>query len=430
MISLYQGVMSRSDGLLDILLSRRLAKGKEHTGRVGERKGLASRPRPAGPLCWIHAASVGEAQSALILINSLLQKTKNLHILVTSGTLTSAAMLEKNLPARTFHQFYPLDHPAWTGAFLAHWHPDFVLWMESELWPNMLSQIAETNIPCLLVNARLSPVSFRNWSLFRGLASTVLKAFAGVLCQTESDATSFKKLGAHNVVVTDNLKYSAKPLSYNEDDLKALRARIGSRPCWVFASSHKGEETLALRVHEMLRAAQPELLTIIVPRHPERRDQIKQQLSDSRLEIVFRGESRILPDENTEIYIADTLSELGLFYRSAPIAFIGRTMSDDGGGGHNPIEAAQLGCAVLHGPHVQNLQDIFDDMDSSGSAILCANEGSIASALIDLFSKRHFLNEKQEAALNFAKGKERVIERVMPHIQDILMTLPALEMAR
>lgn len=427
MLSLYQSVMGKSTSLLDGLLARRVRAGKEDETRLDERRGMASMVRPEGPLCWVHAASVGEAQSALILINQILRQTRNMNVLVTTGTLSSARIMQGALPDRAFHQLYPLDHPEWTARFLEHWQPDLVLWMESELWPNMLMQLAERNVPSFLMNARLSPVSYRNWSLLRGSIRRILNSFTMILCQTETDQRYFKKLGADRTEVSGNIKYSAKPLSCDEADLKSVLAAIGTRPSWVFASTHKGEEALATRVHDILHAKLPELLTIIVPRHPERRAEIENTLQASGLGYQMRGEEKVLPSDDADIYIADTFGELGLFYRACPVACIGRSYSDDGGGGHNPIEAAQLGCAVLHGPNVQNLQDVFDEMDGSGAALLCADEGHLAGAILELLSAPETLEKKQRAALDFARAKERVIDRVMPHIQAVLEHIPSLE---
>lgn len=400
-----------------------MGKGKEDPARLGERKGIASLDRPDGRMCWIHAASVGEAQSALILINSLRRQYPDISILVTTGTVTSARLMETSLPEGAFHQFYPLDHPAWTRRFLEHWKPDFALWMESELWPNMLGQIKAAGIPCLLVNARLSPRSFRLWRMSGKTARSLLDTFQAILCQTQTDFLHFQELGAAQAVVTDNLKYSARPLPCDEAALLAFRAAAGLRPLWVFASTHKGEEELAARVHEILAPKLPDLLTIIVPRHPARRDAIRKALSLHGLSVMFRGEDKQLPHIDTDIYVADTLGELGLFYRAAPVAMVGRSFSEDGGGGHNPLEPAQLGCAVLHGPRVQNLQDIYDDMDGAGAAILCKDEGTLVSSLLELLTSAETLERRKHAALLFARSKENVIERVMPFIDTLVQQI-------
>lgn len=292
--------------------------------------------------------------------------------------------------------------------------------MESELWPNMILEIKKRDIPAILVNARLSPKSFQGWSLFPKTARCLLETFALILCQTPQDQDFFKKLGAANTFVTDNLKYSAQPLPCTKENLETLNAATFNRPLWVYASTHKGEETLAARIHEKLKRQFPDLLTIIIPRHPRRREEIAKDLAPFSLEIKWRSDEKKLPENTTQIYIADTFGELGLFYRATPIACIGRSFSDDGGGGHNPIEAAQLGCAVLHGPNVQNLQDIFDEMDSADAATALGNEEELTETLRTLFSNKELLHEHQKKALDFARAKEGTLERVLKQINPML----------
>ena len=342
LLQFYRWLTDRLEKPLQKLVQNRIKQGKEDASRVDERYGHPGKARPKGKLIWLHAASVGEAQSALILIDTLLGRLNDVHILVTSGTKTSASLMEKKLPDRAFHQYYPLDHPAWVQRFLEHWKPNLVFWMESELWPNMLLNIHCRNIPAILVNARLSNTSFRRWNFFKNGAADILQTFSLILTQTARDSVRFQELGAGSVVVTDNLKYSARPLPCPEDAFKPLSAAIGARKTWLFASTHAGEEAMACRLHQILKNAYPDLLTIIAPRHPERGTDVDDLCKAQGLKTILRGQDHALPDAETDIYIANTLGELGLFYRLVPIACIGRSFSDDGGGGHNPVEAAQL----------------------------------------------------------------------------------------
>lgn len=420
MLHFYQRVIRKSEGFLEKLLQKRVAKGKEDPARLGERQGVASFERPEGPLLWLHAASVGEAQSALILIRALLKLYPKIHILVTTGTLTSAERMEDSLPERAFHQFVPLDHPDWVKQFLDHWRPDLVLWMESELWPSMLLDIKARGIAMVLINARLSNRSYRRWRLFRSSAYELLEAFHLVLAQTPLDAKRFKKLGARNIIVSDNIKYSASALPYDEDDLIALKTAIMNRPFCVYASTHEGEEEMVIRIQNILEASNPEMLSIIVPRHPSRGQAIFELAQAHRMQSVLRGADKALPDEDTQIYIADTMGELGLFYRLAEIVYIGRSLSKDGGGGHNPIEAAQLQCAILHGPYTQNLKEIYDDMEAHFASKRAQNEQQLAQAI-------HFLLEDPQArrllvqnALNFSNAKSHVIDRVLDGLKPLI----------
>ena len=320
MLDVYRFATNHLAPALDLLLASRLKKGKEDPARLDERKGQTALLRPAGPLVYLHAASVGESQAAMILIHRLLAAYPALTILVTSGTITSAATLAKNLPPRALHQFAPLDRLEWVRRFLNHWRPDAVLWMESELWPNMLGEIKSRSIPAALINARLSDKSYKRWRLFKSSAADVLSAFSTVLAQTQKDALRFKALGVDNVIVTDNIKYSAHPLPADDAQLHTLQTSLGDRPLWLYASTHEGEELLAARVHARLKTTIPDLLTIIVPRHPSRRESILKTLSAYDLKLQMRTDAKITPASTTDLYIADTLGELGLFYRLAPVA--------------------------------------------------------------------------------------------------------------
>ena len=420
---LYKSLTKISEPLFNYLLKARLKKGKEHAERFTERKGVASYARPQGQLVWFHAASVGESQSALILINEIKRDYPGLHILVTTGTLTSSELMKKNLPEGVIHQFYPLDHPKWVASFLEHWQPNFVFWMESELWPNMLSSLKERKITSILLNARLSKRSYKRWSYMPKAFKNMITTFDLILCQTDTDALYYAKLGAQNIHVTDNLKYSAAPLSYNAEDYKAIRNALMGREVCLYASTHKGEEEIAKNVHLKLKHKHPNLITIIVPRHPERSSQIQDSLSGEDVEIQSRSMSNSEPNYNTDIYIADTLGELGLFYRVSPFALIGRSLSDDGGGGHNPIEAAQLNCAVLHGGNIQNLQDIFDEMDAREAAISVRDEYELYEKIENFLSNAPELQKYQENAFAFSASKNKVLERVSEHLTPYLKQL-------
>ncbi len=405
--------------LLTAILNKRCKAGKELPSRIQEKKSIITKPRPSGKLIWIHAASVGEAQSTLVLINNFLSMNKALNIMVTTGTLTSAQLMEEKLPKQAFHQFYPLDHPKWVEKFINHWKPNAVIWMESELWPNMLNEISKCDIPAILVNAHMSEKSFNSWKRVKPLAKAALSAFNKILCQTEIDKERFTELGASNAVVTNNLKYSAQALEYDEILLNNIINITKNRPIWLYASTHAGEEEIACEVHIELKKQFPDLLTIIVPRHPERRDDIKESCKKFNLDIKFRGAGKNLPKNNTDIYIADTLGELGLFYTVSPLACIGRSLSDDGGGGHNPIEAAQLGCAVIHGANIQNLQDIFNEMNEAEAAICVHDAKELQSLISALLNDNNKMRRLQNAGKKYSDDKNNIIEKVMSEIKPV-----------
>ncbi len=411
--------MGASGFLLRSLLNRRRRQGKEDPARLGERMGVPGKARPAGPLVWFHAASVGESQSTLILIDALLGRYPGLNVLVTTGTVTSAALMEKRLPPQAIHQYYPLDHPGWVDSFLSHWWPDLALWMESEIWPNMLGALKKHKIPAAIVNGRLSPQSFRRWKLAGKEIGRLLETFSVCLAQTEEDAASFRALGMTNVSVSDNLKYSAAALPVNERDLKQVKDAAANRPLWLFASTHYAEEEMACRIHRNLQQKIPSLLTIIVPRHAERREAISMACEKYGLRYALRSGGQ-MPGSDCQIYIADTLGELGLFYRLCPIACIGRSFSNDGGGGHNPIEAAQLGCAVLHGPLVQNLAQIYAEFDEAGAAVALEKEQDFQDCLGLLLTDGEKLKALQNRAAQFAAEKAKVLDTVMATLAPLL----------
>jgi len=339
-----------------LLLRRRIARGKENSRRIGERLGHPLRPRPEGTLLWVHGASVGECVAALPLIDELSARIKA-NILVTSGTVTSAEVMEKRLPANAFHQFVPVDTPGAVKRFLDHWRPQVGLFVDSDIWPNLILGANERGIPIAIVNARMSQRSFQNWR--RVHASALFSAIAATLAQDEEAAARFRILGVKDVRICGSLKADAPSLPADEAALAALRQAIGARPVLLAAQTHPGEEETILPASDLLRYSFPDLLTIIVPRHPERGAYIA-ALCGTR-QIARRSQHQSIgPD--TAIYIADTIGELGLFYRLASFAFVGGSLIAHGG--QNPLEPAALGCAVLAGRHTFNFpaayQAIFE----------------------------------------------------------------------
>jgi 3-deoxy-D-manno-octulosonic-acid transferase len=329
-----------------LLLSQRAARGKEDRARLNERLGTASLARPDGKLIWVHGASVGESLAALPLIEKLLEGGPDLRVLVTSGTVTSARMMNLRLPKGAIHQFVPLDTPRAVGRFLDHWRPDAGLFVESDLWPNLILAAAARGVRLALVNARISARSAANWRRAPKTAKALLGAFDAVLAQDEEIAARFRGLGARNVMVAGSLKADAPPLSCDEAALAALKAQIDGRPVLLAAQTHPGEDETVLPAHDMLRARFADLLTIIVPRHVERGGNIEMLCGGRAVKRRATGEAI---SRQTQVYIADTLGELGLFYRLAPFCFIGGTLVPMGG--HNPLEPAVLQRAVLAGPH-------------------------------------------------------------------------------
>jgi 3-deoxy-D-manno-octulosonic-acid transferase len=366
---------------------------------LAQRRGLGA-ARPPGRLLWLHAASVGETLSLLPVLAALVERAPDLTLLLTTGTVTSARLLDQRLPAalsgRVLHRFVPLDVPAWGERFLAGWRPDAAAFVESELWPNLLGAARARGAPLALVNARMSERSARRWQRAPGLARQVLSGFRLVLAQSEADAERLRALGTPQVRCLGNLKDAAPPLPADPAALAALRQAIGERPVWLAASTHAGEETEVLAAHRSMATRLPSLLTIIAPRHPERGAAIAAEAAGAGLAAMQRS-AGLLPVKGTEIYVADTLGELGLFYRLAKVALVGGSLVRHGG--QNPLEPARLGCPILLGPHHWNFAEPVARLAAAGGAVLipdpaaarpsppgAASFGALAAAALDVLT--------------------------------------------
>ena len=388
------------------MLRRRVSRGKEIAARLPEREGIDATPRPAGRLAWVHAASVGESQSVLPVLASLLE-TDDLTVLMTTGTVTSATLLAERLPGlgegRALHRFVPLDVPRWVARFLDHWRPDVAAFVESELWPNLLAGCQRRGIPAMLVNGRMSARSERGWRRAPGFARQVVGAFDRIHPQSAADGERLRNLGAARVDPPGNLKFSALPLPVDPDELKELRQRIGARPVWLAASTHPGEEEIAAAVHRSLLPAYPDLLTIIAPRHPGRGPGLAQAFGAARRSA---GQSA----EGTGIWIADTLGELGLFYRLAPIVFVGRSLV--GQGGHNPLEAACLGCTVAMGPHTANCAESVEALRRAGALTVVTDAEALGGWVRSMLQDPARLASIGDAARRAASREHDLPKRV------------------
>ncbi len=372
--SFYRALTTLAGPPLRGWLTYRAARGKEIAARLPERRGIAARERPAGKLAWFHGASVGEALSLLPTIAGV--RAQGWEVLVTTGTVTSAALMAERLPAGCIHQFAPLDRIAWVRAFLAHWEPDLVLWSESELWPNMLIEIGAREIPAVLLNARLSDKASRGWRRWPGFARDVLAAFDLVLAQSAADAERFRALGAYDVRALGNIKLAAAPLPADVTGLAALKADIADRPVWLAASIHPGEDAIVGRVHQALKARIPGLLTLVVPRHADKGRMMTQALPGLRT--ALRSEAKAMSPD-VEVYIADTMGELGLFFRATDLVFMGKSLAV--GGGQNPAEAALLGCALILGADMSNFREMTAELTGAGAAVQVNGEAALVSAV-------------------------------------------------
>ena len=336
------------------LLRWREGRGKEDGARLRERLGFAGEPRPGGPLAWLHGASVGEGLALLPLVDRLVARGVN--VLLTTGTVSSSRVLSARLPAGATHQFLPVDAPRFVRRFFDYWRPDIALVAESELWPNLFHAAHERAIPLVLVNARLSPRSFGRWKRFPGAIAPLLRRVDLVLAQTRDDAARLVQLGAPRVRVAGNLKYDVPPPPVDSSRLAELAAAVGGRPTWLAASTHPAEDEIIVNAHVRLAIGYPGLLTIIAPRHVGRGAEIAALAESRGARAALRSRGQRI-DRETGIYVADTMGELGLFYRLAGVVFVGKSL---GGaeGGQNPIEPGALGKAIVFGPNMQNFTDI------------------------------------------------------------------------
>ncbi len=375
-------------------LSGRVARGKEDPQRLGERYGRASLPRPPGRIVWVHAASVGETHAVLPLIERL--TAIGFAVLFTSTTVTSATVASARLPIGAVHQFAPYDLATYVGRFFSYWRPELAIFVESQLWPTTIRKLAERGTPLVVVNAKLSERSFRNWRRFAGFAGTVFPKISLCLAQSESDAVRFASLGAPDVRNIGNLKFDVPPLAADKGAVARMATAIGGRPVWVAASTHEGEEECIAEAHKRICLRHPEALTIIVPRHPERGEAVRAVLAGKGLTVARRSLGNPLLHE-IDVYLADTLGELGLFYRLAPIAFLGGSLIPHGG--QNPIEPTRLAASVLHGPHVHNFADIYAALDAAVPEAPVSDAASLADAVSAL------MDDPAAVAARAAAGK-------------------------
>ena len=411
----YGSLTSACRPLVPLFLRMRIWRGKENPARVQERLGIASLPRPSGRVAWMHGASIGECLSLLPCMQELI--ARGFHIVVTSGSLGSARVLRERLPEGSFHQFLPLDVHRYALRFIDNWRPEIVLIAESEIWPNVFHAIKQQGIPLISVNARLSEKSFARWRRAPKAAAEVFGWIDLCLAQTHEDASRFAELGARDARVTGNLKFDAKPPPADPAELSSLMGRIGARPVWAAVSTHAGEEEIVADAHLALQPRFSSLLTIIAPRHPQRGEAIAQMLARKGLRIVRHSRHAAL-GEDTEIYLADTLGETGLIYRASMLAFIGRSLTAKGG--QNPIEAAKLNCAVLHGPHVGNFREVYAALNAGEGAVVVADRKALIETVAWLLSDAQALRRAARNAAHIAEEHSGATARVMQAIEPYL----------
>jgi 3-deoxy-D-manno-octulosonic-acid transferase len=361
---------------------------------------------------------VGEALSVQELIRRLREERPETTVLLTTGTRTSADLLASRLPPGAIHQFAPVDTKPALAGFLDHWRPDLAIWIESELWPRMIHDTHARGIPMILMNARMSPDSYRRWRWMRGLAKALLHRFRRILAQDDQTARFLRKLGAplDRMKTIGTLKEGAQVLPFSEAEHAAFLAEADGRPIWLASSTHEGEEALVSTAHRLLVRKTHRLLMVLVPRHPDRGPAIAEALRAEGWDVAQRSTGDEI-DLDTQIYLADTLGELGLWYRIAPVSFIGGSLTEIGG--HNPFEPAALGSAIIHGPHVFNFVDIYSRLAEAGACRIVDSPETLAETVDDLLAP-HRAATMAHAAWEVSSRGAQVIDLAVSEVLDQL----------
>ncbi|MEX0305973.1 MAG: 3-deoxy-D-manno-octulosonic acid transferase [Ruegeria sp.] len=410
--NLYCGLTSIAGPLVWRKVRSKLQTAGVPESRQQERLGHASLPRPKGQLIWFHAASVGESLSVLSLINRLGERLPNTEFLITSGTPTSAALIAKRLPPRTRHQYPPLDSAAPVRRFLDHWKPDAGIFVESEIWPRLIVETAKRGTPLALLNARLSDKSVAGWKKRPNTARFILDHFNLFLTQNDKTAHNLIAMGADvgRVQPGTNLKAMSDPLPIDQSALTDIQTQIADRRVWIASSTHAGEEEIVLSAHKALLQRRPDLLLLLIPRHPERALEIAKLVGDAGLSCAQRSAAQpITPD--TQVYMADTLGETGTWYALCPIVFLGGSLKEIGG--HNPFEPAQAGAAVITGPGYFNFAETFAPLIETGGAVLINSASELSDAVALWLSDQSELNTARKAASAYVNTQKSSLDTVI-----------------
>ena len=391
-------------------IKKRQRIGKEHPIRFNERVGIYKKKRPEGKLYWFHGASVGESVSMLPLIDRLLKEDENLSIMVTTGTITSAEIMEKRLPARAFHQFIPFDVPSYVKNLINHFNPDAVLWFESELWPSFLSEIKKKNIPFILVNGRISDKSYSNWKKFKFVSKELLSCFSLCLGQSEQDKNRLKFLGAQKVDCVGNLKYAGMPLDVDKEKLAELKEKINGRRVFVISSTHNNEEEQFADHIKHLQEFVPNVFIIVAPRHPERGIEVTNMFRRKGYTVAQRSKDEPITDD-VEIYVADTIGEMGLWYGVGEVSFIGGSLINRGGQNFN--EPARCKNAVVVGNFMTNFSDMINRAKVNNAVWQLSSATDVIEYVINLFTEPELLKERQENAYAWTVLENKVLDGII-----------------
>jgi len=410
-------IFSRAAGpFIDLILKKRMRAGKEDPARILERKGEASGPRPDGTLVWMHGASVGETSMLLPLITRMLKDDPELHILVTSGTVTSAEIMAKRLPDRAFHQYVPIDVPSYVERFISFWQPDLAIWAESEIWPNLILQTQASGAKMALINARLSEKSLGRWRGKPKFATQIFGSFDVIISAESWTHNTLKRFSNNVVEQIGNLKSAAPAPEYDKAESVKLISAIGDRPVWLAASSHAEEEDHILAAQDIVREKHKDALLVWVPRHPERGELISDLCQAHN---TARRSIGAAPNAQTSIYIMDTLGEMGLALALADIAFVGGSL-DPKLMGHNPLEPARAGVPILTGPYVASFTDIYDRLFKAKAAMRVKSAKHLGKQVTSMLTQKPTSAKMAARAHVLAGESDGILDFTAKTLQDLL----------
>lgn len=415
-LGLYRLAVRLLEPFTPAILKARARRGKEDAARLGERLGQASLARPDGPLVWIHAVSVGESLSVLPLVERLRERRPGIAVLVTSGTVTSASLLAQRLPAGAIHQYAPLDTAGASQRFLDHWRPDMAIFVESEFWPNLILGADQRGAKLVLLSARITEKTAKGWARARGMVTTVLKAFDLILPQDRASVERLAPYGVGGPLV--NLKYVGEPLACDEAELARMKAAIGARPVVLAASTHAGEEALIASAFDGMPALSPAPLLIVAPRHPERGGEVATLLRGRGRQVARRSAGEPVTAD-TGAYVADTLGEMGLWFRLAEVAVMGGGFVE-GVGGHNPLEPARLGAPAITGPHAFNFTDVYGEMLAEQAALLADGPEDLTRLVHGLLSDPARAKRTGATARAFARSRSAALDEAWAALEPLL----------
>ena len=381
LIRLYLALSKASAPLAFLILKRRLKHGKEDPLRWQEKLGIASAPRPKGPLIWLHAVGVGEVLALPGFIAKLSEAKPEAEFLITTTARTAAVAISNNLPEKARHQYLPLDMQKFVCRFLDHWHPDLSIWAERDVWPSLIFETKRRGIPLAIVNGRMDQKSFEAKAKLKNFFPDIYNVFDLIDVQDEQSFEHFKKIGvsADRLSLSSSLKSSNLPLKDFPTQRQAWEAAFIGRKVWLAASTHEGDETHILAAHRKILESDPKCCLIIAPRDPTRAEGVVEQCKSIGLKAktIQKG----MPvSVSSEVYVETMIGQMGLWYRLATTVFVGGSLGPYGG--HNPYEPFLLGCMVLHGPHVDNFLPDYQALGHYGAAQLMTSPEEIANAVL------------------------------------------------